>query len=634
MDDERPPEEQELKARDVEKLKEVLAGEAPPPVAPPAPEQKRAVPPEPPESNDQGEAARPAAPPEPHERSGGPNAAAPPEPPLPVQEDVTQKIEVPTRHPAPSESTPLALADGVELLGEYEGSGFKEPRYNVRRPGGEMVQLTELLYLIAEEIDGKRSLEEIAERVSERVGKTVTADNVKTLVENNLAPDGFIDGIEPKDQGQKVDPLLALKFKFTLLPAGAVRFAAAALRPLFWPPVILAALAGFVALDVWYFATHGVAQSLRDLIYQPLLVLVIYGFLIVSVLWHELGHATACRYGGAEPGRIGFGIYLVWPAFFTDVTDALKLGKGGRVRTDLGGIYFNILFSLAVGGVYLLTGFEPILVLILMQHLMMLFNLMPFLRLDGYHAISDLTGIPDLFSRIKPTVKGLNPMKETPDSVTELKPWARTVVTLWVLLVIPILLYAFAMMVISAPRVVATGIDSLSTQWDKMQGAMDDGETAKASVGAIESLMIVLPAMGMFYSFFRIGKRIGTGFLEMTSERPVLRTSLGIVGAAALAGAAFVLVPNGEYRPIQPDEDWTVSESIDAVSDFTSGRPSLTEEREEELGGAPTLEESGEEFVPSNNDDESGTEPDPAEEPRTEPDTEQTEPAPTPTPTG
>jgi hypothetical protein len=162
---------------------------------------------------------------------------------------------------------------------------------------------------------------------------------------------------------------------------------------------------------------------------------------------------------------------------------------------------------------------------------------------------------------------------------------------------------------------------------------MDDGETAQASVGAIESLMIVLPAMGMFYSFLRIGKRIGLGFIEMTSERPILRTALGAVGVAALAGAAFVLIPNGEYRPIQPDEEWTVSESIDSVSAFTSGRPSLTEEREEELGGAPTLEESGEGFVPSHEADQ-GDEPSSVEDSDTQPDSEDSEPAPTPTPTG
>ena len=478
-----------------------------------------------------------------------------------------------------------------------------------RRSNGDLIQLTELLYMVAEEVDGTSDHAEIAARVSDRYGRTVTADNVKVLIERNLVPDGFVvgpDGAQP--QVKKPDPLLALKFKFTLLPQSVVMALAALLRPLFWPPLIVAALIGLVALDIWYFGTHGMAQSLRDLIYQPLLVLLIYGLLIVSILWHELGHATACRYGGAKPGRIGFGIYIVWPAFFTDVTDALTLGKGGRVRTDLGGLYFNVLFALAIGGVYFLTGFEPLLVLILMQHLLMLYNLMPFLRLDGYHAISDITGIPDLFGRIKPTVKGLVPGRETPKAVQELKPWARTVVTVWVVLVIPVLLYFFGMMVLSAPRVLATGWDSLTLQWEKVQAGLADGGWAQVAVGGLQSLMVVLPTTGMLVSFSRIGKRITQGFWRFTDERPWVRGGLGLVGLAAVGAAVFVLIPNGEYKPIQPDERWTFSEGVEAASTFTTGRPSLTEEREEQLGGAPPLEAGADdEFIPSYRRDDGGT---------------------------
>ncbi|MFN2389944.1 MAG: hypothetical protein ABR575_10130 [Actinomycetota bacterium] len=506
------------------------------------------------------------------------------------------------------------LAAGVELLGEYEGSGFKEPRYLARRADGELIQLTELLYLVAEEVDGQRDHAAVADAVSRRSGRKVTADNVKTLIEKNLLPDGFIagaDGASPKLD--KPDPLLSLKLKVTLLPERAVGVLAGLLRPLFWPPVIVAALVGLAALDLWYFATHGIGQSLRDLIYQPLVILLIYGLLIVSIAWHELGHATACRYGGARPGRIGFGIYIVWPAFFTDVTDALKLGKAGRVRTDLGGLYFNVLFSLGIGGVYLLTGFEPLLVLILLQHLLMLYNLMPFLRLDGYHAISDLTGIPDLFGRIKPTVKGLAPWKEAPPQVTELKPWARAVVTVWVLTAVPVLLLLFGMMVLSAPRVLTTGWDSLMLQWDKVRGALDDGKTAQAGVGGIQAAMVVLPTTGMFVTLARVAKRIVSGFLRVTSDRPVMRASLGAVGLAAIAVAAYVLIPNGEYKPIQPGEEWTLSEAVDAAAEIPSGRPSLTEERAEDLGGAPLLNETGTGFEPSSDSAEDGT--DPADEP-------------------
>lgn len=531
-------------------------------------------------------------------------AHPPPPPPPPPADGRLEHNEV--RHGAPR------LADGVELLGEYEGSGFKEPHYMARRGDGALIQLTELLYMVAEAIDGRRGHEEIAARVSERYGRQVSGDNVKELIERNLVKDGFITGTDGQQpQVKRPDPLLALKFKLTLLPERAVNLVAALLRPLFWPPVVVAALAGLVMLDVWYFGVHGVAQSLRDLIYQPLIVLMIYGLLILSILWHEFGHAAACRYGGARPGRIGFGIYIVWPAFFTDVTGALRLGKGGRVRTDLGGMYFNVLFALGVGGVYFLTGFEPLLVMIVMQHLLILYNLMPFLRLDGYHAISDITGIPDLFSRIKPTVKGLVPGKETPEEVSELKSWARGVVTTWVLLVIPFLLYFFAMMVLSAPRIVATGWDSLLIQWDKVGAALAEDHWAQVAVGALRSGMIVLPATGMFVSLSRIGKRLVTGFWRFTSERPITRVALTGVGLAAIGAAIYVLIPSGEYKPIQPEERWTVSEGIEATAALTTGRPSLTSSRETELGGAPTVNDGESEFVPSYESGDSG-EADPA----------------------
>ena len=73
------------------------------------------------------------------------------------------------------------LADGVELLGEYEDSGFKETPYLARRPDGQVVQLSRLLYLVASHADGLRTAEQIAERVSREFGRTVSGDNVEFL---------------------------------------------------------------------------------------------------------------------------------------------------------------------------------------------------------------------------------------------------------------------------------------------------------------------------------------------------------------------------------------------------------------------------------------------------------------------
>ena len=72
--------------------------------------------------------------------------------------------------PAPAREI-LALADGVELIGEYEDSGFKEPPLLARRADGQMIQLTRLLYLVAEAADGRRDEQAVAAAVSERFGR-------------------------------------------------------------------------------------------------------------------------------------------------------------------------------------------------------------------------------------------------------------------------------------------------------------------------------------------------------------------------------------------------------------------------------------------------------------------------------
>src|SRR5256714_10899415 len=273
---------------------------------------------------------------------------------------------LPAADQAPISETPPTenprLARGIDLIGKYEGSGFKEAPYIARRADGQVIQLAPLLCLIAELSDGEGTNEEIAAAVSEAIKRGVSADNVRQLVEKRLRPLGVIapaDGSEP--ELQKADPLLALKLRAALVPERVVNGVTKAFKPLFFPPVVLAVLAGLAALDVWLFAYHGGAQSLPQVLYSPALLMMMLGLVIPSAAFHECGHATACAYGGARPGVMGAGLYIVWPAFYTDVTDAYRLGKGGRLRTDLGGVYFNVVFMPAVVGAYFTTGYEPLL---------------------------------------------------------------------------------------------------------------------------------------------------------------------------------------------------------------------------------------------------------------------------------
>jgi len=487
------------------------------------------------------------------------------------------------------------LAEGIDLIGEYEGSGFKETPYLARRMDGQVLQLTELLYLVAEEVDGERNFEQIAALVTEKFGREVSEDNVKFLVENKLRPIGVLaaaDGSSPKLA--KADPMLALNFRAGLIPPRAVHAITTIFYPLFFLPVMVAVVGGLIALDVWLFFIHGVAQSVREITYQPVLFLMVFGLVVLSAAFHECGHATACRYGGATPGQMGAGIYLVYPAFFSDVTDVYRLGKLGRVRTDLGGIYFNMIFSLLTAGAYFLTGFEPLLVIIMIQHFEMLHQMLPFLRLDGYYVIADMTGIPDLFSRIKPILRSLIPGRDPDASVTALKPWARVVVTAWVLSIVPILLYLFAVTAMAMPRLFATAYDSFFVQYDKVAGAFSDGKAAKAAAGSIQMVSLLLPVAGLTYSFGRLGKKLGATAWTRTEGKPALRGGFASVAMLCIGLLAFIWWPNGDYKPIQPGERGTIQGSLVSLKDIPSGRPGLTPEREQELNGAPfAREQSG-----------------------------------------
>jgi putative peptide zinc metalloprotease protein len=332
-----------------------------------------------------------------------------------------------------------------------------------------------------------------------------------------------------------------------------------------------------------------VAQSLRDVLYSPVLLMMMLGLVVLSAAFHECGHATACAYGGARPGAMGAGLYIVWPAFYTDVTDAYRLGKGGRLRTDLGGVYFNVIFILITAGAYGVTGYEPLLLIIPLQHFEIIHQFLPFIRLDGYYIVSDLTGVPDMFSRIKPTLASLLPWKKASDRVTELKPWVRGAVALYVFTVVPLLLFMFGMMVINTPRILSTAYDSFFVQYHKVEHAFNGGSALNGVIGIFQMLILLLPAVGIVVTFWMVIRRVFGAVWARTEGNPSARGAFLLASGAAAAFLGYTWWPNGDYRPIQPGERGTIQGAVLQFENVSSGRPGLTRAREAALGGAPLL---------------------------------------------
>ena len=353
------------------------------------------------------------------------------------------------------------LVPGVRLLGEYQGSGFVEPRYLVARSDGQLLHVSRLLFLVASALRESVSPTSAAQQVSAAYGRTLTPDGLVLLVEHKLQPMGLACVDRPAHPRAAVPPapgppsapalrskpLLALRFRRVLLSQGATRVVAAALAPLFTPVVVVALVGSLLATDTWLVRSASLDTAVADTLRTPPVMLLLLAILLGSTLFHEFGHAAACRYGGATPGAIGVALYVVYPAFYTDVTQSYRLGRAGRVRTDLGGVYFNAISALALTALYAQTAYAPLLLAIALVHLELVQQLLPLARLDGYFIVADLIGVPDLFSRVGPILSSLVPGRGASPRVRELRPAARAVVTIWVLTAVPVMVGLLAVLV-------------------------------------------------------------------------------------------------------------------------------------------------------------------------------------------
>jgi putative peptide zinc metalloprotease protein len=114
---------------------------------------------------------------------------------------------------------------------------------------------------------------------------------------------------------------------------------------------------------------------------------------------HELGHASACRHFKVEHGGVGFGLYLTFPVFYTDVSETWKLKRRERIIVNMAGIYFQLIMLIPFFLIYFLTSNTVLKWFLLTVNFNLFVTLNPFFKFDGYWIISDLLGVPNLRKR-------------------------------------------------------------------------------------------------------------------------------------------------------------------------------------------------------------------------------------------
>jgi len=435
----------------------------------------------------------------------------------------------------------------VELLGEYKDSAYSQPPSLARRADGQVIQMSPLLYRVACRIDGSRGPDTIAALVSADLGRSLNAEQVRYLITAKLVPLGVVAAGGVPRALPKANPLFSLKARGTLLPERVVNLVGVFLRPLFQWPVIVAVISSMLAVDYWLFAVHGLGGGIQQVLRDPVDLLVVLGLSLVSALFHECGHATGCRYGGARPGVIGVGIYLVWPSFFTNVTDSYRLSRAGRLRTDLGGLYFNLIFMLALAGIYAANSAQVLLLVIAVTHLEMLDQLLPIVRFDGYFILSDLIGVPDLFARVVPIVKSALPAGRRDPRVAGLRRGARIVVTSWVLCVIPLLLFTLGYLLLHLPGIDRALWRSARMQADLMSAAVAGHHYAVAAADAIGAVLVILPGAGSLYIAARLARQVATLGRRWSAGRPARRLLAAGTGLAVMAALAAFWTLQGQF---------------------------------------------------------------------------------------
>lgn len=495
-------------------------------------------------------------------------------------------------------SPPPAVAPGVELLGEMDGSGYREAPLLVRRADGQTIQLTPLLYGVLEAIDGRRTHGEIARLVATRTHRALTADDVAFLVDEKLRPIGVLADADGRDPvgARRSNPLLALRLRVVVTNPHITRRLTTPFALLFRRVLAVPMLVAFTVLTGWVLFDKGLGSPLHQTLYEPAMLLLVLALTIASAAFHEFGHAAACRYGGATPGAMGAALYLVWPVFFTDVTDSYRLGRAARLRVDVGGLYFNAIFAVATFAVWAGTRWDALLVLVPIQLFQMVRQLLPFVRFDGYHILADLVGVPDLFARIRPTLRGLLPNHWGDPATKALKPWARAVVSIWVCTVVPALALFLGVMVLALPRIVATALDSLRLQYAVLQENVADGDVVNVMVRVVSVVTIALTPLSIVYLFARMTRRTSMRAWRAAEGHPLARGGVTTALASVVAFALLSWWPGGQYAPVEARERAAAGDGFGILAgpvlDVGARRPAIDATSDDRLtvasGSRPT----------------------------------------------
>jgi putative peptide zinc metalloprotease protein len=265
-------------------------------------------------------------------------------------------------------------------------SSSEERSFVLTCASGAQIRISETAQIVLTRRWGGASFEEIARELRDEGLSAASGDELERY-HRRLADKVAALSVRASDEPS------SFALRFTLLPQAVVERIAAWFTFAYGEAVAVAAALFIVAAcAVWL----PLLATIRHTHYGLNEVVIGYGLFLISLLFHEFGHAAACKRFGARPGAIGFTLYLTFPALYSDVSTTWRLPRWQRVVVDVGGTYFQfVVIALYMLG-YAGTHWGPLPLAVSMAIGIALFNLNPLFKFDGYWIVADALGVPNL----------------------------------------------------------------------------------------------------------------------------------------------------------------------------------------------------------------------------------------------
>ena len=238
---------------------------------------------------------------------------------------------------------------------------------------------------LIDKFDGKHTLKDVVMELNNKE-YTVQENDLIDYIENVLIKNCLIDGYEidigkPKNKNRLWIHIPIIESKrFNLL----YKFMSFAFNKYVAAILIIFVLSIFLSIIFKACTNGGIKLDIYNL-NSGLILIYIY----ISLLIHEFGHVAAAYRYGVTAGKLGIGIYLIYPVFYIDLTNAWRIDSKKRMIVDLAGIYFQILTCIPLYLMYYFLNNEIYLITTMLIISTTFINLIHVLKLDGYWFLSD-----------------------------------------------------------------------------------------------------------------------------------------------------------------------------------------------------------------------------------------------------